>query len=179
MNENQYQIGIEAIKKFLPHRHPFLLVDRIDAVYPSGDVRDLDVQKMIGTRVVARKCVSFNEFHFTGHFPLFSIMPGVLIIEAMAQAASFSLYPYMKSYPPLLEKGVDCLLVGVDSTRFRRPVVPGDLLQIEAKVEKIKGKLWWFDCQATVEGQRVAEALVMANLQTDLKIPQIGCSASD
>jgi 3-hydroxyacyl-[acyl-carrier-protein] dehydratase len=167
MSENPYRLGIEQIMQFLPHRAPFLLIDRVLEVHPAGDLNDISPNGKIGTRVVAQKNVSYNEPHFQGHFPSFAIMPGVLVIESMAQAASFSLYPYMVNHVAgvgQLSRNFQCILVGVDSARFRRPVVPGDTLRIETVVKKCRGRLWAFECSATVDGQRVAEAEIMANL---------------
>ncbi|HLE01253.1 MAG TPA: 3-hydroxyacyl-ACP dehydratase FabZ [Bdellovibrionota bacterium] len=162
MTENPYRLDIEQIQSFLPHRQPFLFIDRVLEIHPTGDLADLSSRNKEGTRVVAQKCVSFGEAHFHGHFPGFSIMPGVLVIETMAQAASFSIYPYIR-HTSDKPRQVQCVLVGVDSTRFRKPIVPGDVVRIETLVKKTRGPLWAFECQATVEGQRVAEAEVMAN----------------
>ena len=90
-------------------------------------------------------------------------MPGVLILEAMAQTACFSLYPFFEVNPDKA-RDFQCFLIGVDSARFRRPVVPGDALRVETEVTKCRGKLWAFQCNVTVDGQRVAEAEILANL---------------
>lgn len=167
MSENGYRLGIDQVLKFLPHRQPFLLLDRVLEIHPAGDVNDMSPNGKVGTRVVALKNVSYNEPFFQGHFPSFAIMPGVLLLETMAQAASFSLYPYMASQPEGVEalaRNFQCIFVGVDGARFRRPVVPGDSLRIETTVTKCRGKLWAFQCTATVEGKPVAEADIMANL---------------
>jgi 3-hydroxyacyl-[acyl-carrier-protein] dehydratase len=166
--ESPYRLNIEQIRKFLPHRQPFLLVDRVLEIHPTGDVGDLSSNGKVGTRVVAIKNVSYNEAFFQGHFPEFSILPGVMIIEIMAQAASFSLYPNLMADTGRggegLSKDFQCILVGVDSARFRKPVVPGDTLRIETTVTKCRGRLWAFSCVALVDGQKVAEAEIMANL---------------
>ncbi|MGK5081833.1 3-hydroxyacyl-ACP dehydratase FabZ [Bdellovibrionota bacterium FG-1] len=167
MTENPYFLTIEQIQRFLPHRPPFLLVDRILGIHPTGDVSDMSSKGKVGTRVVGLKAVSFNESYFQGHFPGHAILPGVLLLETMAQISSFSLYPYLSRQPDGIEtlaKNFQCVFVGVDSARFRRPVVPGDLLKIETTVTKTRGRLWVFECHATVDGQRVAEADIMANL---------------
>jgi len=162
---NRYFLNIEQVKRYLPHRQPFLLVDRVLEVHPTGDVKKTNFdQTQVGTRVVAIKNISYNEPCFQGHFPSFSIFPGVLVIEAMAQTASFSLYPYMESDIDRISRDFQCILVGVDGARFRRPIVPGDTLRIESVVKKCRGKLWAFQVTATVDGQRVAEAEIMANL---------------
>jgi 3-hydroxyacyl-[acyl-carrier-protein] dehydratase len=164
MAEGQYQLNIDQIRNFLPHRAPFLLVDRILSIEPTGRPGDLSPENdKTGTRVVALKSVSYGEPFFQGHFPEFSVMPGVLVIETMAQAASFSVYPYLRD-ANRMSREFSVLLVGVEGARFRRPVVPGDQLRIETTVTKSRGRLWVFQCVATVEGQRVAEAEILANL---------------
>src|SRR6478609_8230282 len=94
MEQQQYRLNVDQIQKFLPHRQPFLLVDRILEIHPTGDLTDVSPSGKVGTRVVGLKNVSFNEPYFQGHFPGFAILPGVLLIEIMAQVASFSLYPF-------------------------------------------------------------------------------------
>jgi 3-hydroxymyristoyl/3-hydroxydecanoyl-(acyl carrier protein) dehydratase len=140
-------------------------VDRVLDIQPVGDLTNLafDSSK-VGVKVQALKSVSYNEPFFQGHFPQFSIMPGVLIIEAMAQASSFSIYPYIEHDVERISRDFQCILVGVDGVRFRKPVVPGDALHIETEVVKCRGKLWSFKCQGIVDGQRVAEAEILANL---------------
>jgi 3-hydroxyacyl-[acyl-carrier-protein] dehydratase len=163
--ENLYQLNINQIQRFLPHRAPFLLVDRILEIHPTGDLNDPDApMAQVGTRVLGIKNVSYNEPYFQGHFPSYAIVPGVLIIETMAQVASFSIYPNLAKDIDRLSKEFQCILVGIDGARFRRPVVPGDTLRIETEVVKCRGKLWAFQCTASVDGQRVAEAEIMANL---------------
>jgi 3-hydroxyacyl-[acyl-carrier-protein] dehydratase len=141
------------------------MIDRVLEIHPTGDLGDLTPgASKEGIRVVALKNVSYNEPCFAGHFPEFSIFPGVLIVEAMAQAASFSLYPYMEKDIDRLAREFQCILVGVDGARFRRPVIPGDQVRFESVVTKCRGRLWGFHVQASVEGQRVAEADILANL---------------
>lgn len=164
MTENRYRLNIDEIRRFLPHRAPFLLVDRILEIQPTGNIDDLAAPDKVGTRVVGVKCVSYNEPYFQGHFPAFSIVPGVLIIECMAQVSSFSLYPAMAKDIDRLAREFQCILVGVDSARFRRPVVPGDVLTVETVVTRCRGRLWAFKCEAKVDGQLVAEAEILANL---------------
>jgi 3-hydroxyacyl-[acyl-carrier-protein] dehydratase len=161
---SEFKLNIERIQEFLPHRAPFLLVDRILEIHPTGDLNDVSSNNKTGTRVVGIKNVSFNEAFFQGHFPGFAIMPGVLITESMAQVASFSLYPYMHRDLDKYRGKFQCILVGIESARFRRPVVPGDALRIETTVTKTRSKLWAFGCSATVDGQKVAEAEILANL---------------
>jgi 3-hydroxyacyl-[acyl-carrier-protein] dehydratase len=165
MDIPQYRLNIEEIREFLPHRYPFLLVDRVLSIEPKGDIHDLSVgPSKEGTRVVAQKCVTFNEPFFQGHFPEMSLMPGVILTEMMAQTTCFSLYPQFTAQKKKLTGEFQCVLVGVDGARFRKPVVPGDVCTIESVVTKIRGGLWNFDCVIRVEGNEVASASIMAKL---------------
>jgi 3-hydroxyacyl-[acyl-carrier-protein] dehydratase/UDP-3-O-[3-hydroxymyristoyl] N-acetylglucosamine deacetylase/3-hydroxyacyl-[acyl-carrier-protein] dehydratase len=137
-------IKIEEIQKFLPHRFPFLLVDRVKELHP-------------GKSIVALKNVSSNEFFFQGHFPGKMIMPGVLIVEAIAQAGGILLY---NSIPNPQRTFV--VLSKIDNTKFRRPVVPGDQLKIEAEILKLKSKYGHLKGRATVEGEVAAEGEMVA-----------------
>jgi len=128
---------IEEIRKFLPHRYPFLLVDRVVECNPGEDI-------------VAIKNVSVNEPHFTGHFPNQAIMPGVLIIEALAQATGLLGFRTMSEEP---SDDILYMLVGVDNVRFKRQVVPGDQLVLKAKVERRSKSIWKFSCEASVDGE--------------------------
>ena len=164
-SENRYRLNIEQIRRFLPHRQPFLLIDRVLEIHPVGDLKNpVSSEDKVGTRVVALKNISFNEPCFQGHFPQFSILPGVLIIEAMAQAATFSLYPAMEKDVDRLARDFQCILVGVDSARFRKPVVPGDALIFNSVVKKTRGSLWSFQVEASVDGSKVAEVEILAKL---------------
>lgn len=138
-------LDINEIQRFLPHRYPFLLVDRIVELEPE--------------RVVGIKNVTRNEPFFAGHFPDFPVMPGVLIVEAMAQTAGVLV---LKSIPDRDSKLV--LLVAIENARFRKPVVPGDTLRIEMTVLKRKASVAKMAGRATVDGQVVAEAEVMCKL---------------
>jgi 3-hydroxyacyl-[acyl-carrier-protein] dehydratase len=135
----------DEIRKILPHRYPFLLVDKIV---------ELDAERVVGI-----KNVTFTEPFFTGHFPDHPVMPGVLIVEAMAQAAGVLV---LKSIPDRDRKLV--LLVAIENARFRRQVVPGDTLRMEMKVIKRKASVAKMAGVATVDGQVVAEAEVMCKL---------------
>ena len=139
-------LDVNEIRTILPHRYPFLLVDRIV---------ELEAERIVGI-----KNVTVNEPFFNGHFPEFPVMPGVLIIEAMAQTAGILV---LRSIPERDTKLV--LLVSVDAARFRKPVVPGDQLRLEMKVIKRKGSVAKMSGTATVAGVLVAEAEVMCKLE--------------
>ena len=139
-------LDINEIQAVLPHRYPFLLVDRII--------------EMDDVSVVGIKNVTYNEPFFTGHFPDFPVMPGVLIIEAMAQTAGVQV---LSSMPDRNSKLV--FLVAVENARFRRPVRPGDTLRMEMAVIKRKASVAKFAGKATVDGQVVAEVEVMCKLE--------------
>jgi 3-hydroxyacyl-[acyl-carrier-protein] dehydratase len=138
-------LDINDIRAILPHRYPFLLVDRIVELEPE--------------RIVGIKNVTVNEPFFAGHFPDFPVMPGVLIIEAMAQTAGVLV---LKTIADRANKLV--LLVAVENARFRRPVVPGDCLRMEMKLLKRKASVAKMAGVATVDGLVVAEAEVMCKL---------------
>ena len=137
---------IQAIMKFLPHRYPFILIDRVLELVP-------------GEEVVALKNVTINETFFQGHFPGNPIMPGVLIIEAMAQAGGVLV---IESMPPE-RHGQPVYFMAMDKVRFRKPVVPGDQIIFKAKLLKLREKAVKMSGKATVEGNLVAEAELMAS----------------
>lgn len=139
-------MDVQEIRDILPHRFPMLLVDRI--------------VEMTADRIVGIKNVTVNEPFFTGHFPDFPVMPGVLIVEAMAQVAGVLV---LKSIPDRHSKLV--LLASVEEAKFRRPVVPGDQLRIEMTVTRAKASVAKMRGVATVDGKVVAEAIVMCKLQ--------------
>ena len=138
-------LDINDIREILPHRYPFLLVDRIV---------EIDAERIVGI-----KNVTANEPFFQGHFPDFPVMPGVLIVEAMAQTAGVLVLQNMEDRHNKL-----VLLVAVENARFRRPVVPGDTLRMEMKVIKRKASVAKMAGVATVDGVVVAEAEVMCKL---------------
>ncbi|OUR72737.1 3-hydroxyacyl-[acyl-carrier-protein] dehydratase FabZ [Methylophaga sp. 41_12_T18] len=138
-------IDIHEIQRLLPHRYPFLLIDRVIEYTPG--------EKLIGI-----KNVTFNEPHFTGHFPQRVIMPGVLILESMAQATGLLAF---KTVADLRSDNSLYYLAGIDNARFKKPVEPGDQLQLEVTLIKNKRNLWKFSCVATVDGEVAVSADIM------------------
>jgi 3-hydroxyacyl-[acyl-carrier-protein] dehydratase len=139
-------VDILQILELLPHRYPFLMVDRIVGI-------DAD------RRAIGIKNVTINEPHFLGHFPGAPVMPGVLIIEGMAQTAGAICTMAMGKGTPQL-----VYFMTIDNAKFRRPVVPGDRLEYHVEQTKKRGNIWKFDCVAKVDGVKVAEASVSAML---------------
>ena len=139
-------MDINEIREYLPHRYPFLLVDR---------VVELDVEAQT---IRAYKNVTVNEPFFNGHFPQHPIMPGVLIIEAMAQAAGLLGFKMMDAKP---SDGTLYYFVGSDKLRFRQPVVPGDQLILQARYLSAKRGIWKFECEASVDGKPVCSAEII------------------
>ena len=137
-------LNSQEIMECLPHRYPFLLLDRVISCIP-------------GESIVALKNVSINEPFFQGHFPGRPVMPGVLIIEAMAQAGGvLSHVTYADLDPkPLF------FLASIDEARFRRPVVAGDQLQVRVDVDRISRGMWRYRCEASVEGERAVTARIL------------------
>ncbi len=138
-------MDIREILQHLPHRHPFLLLDRIIEIEP-------------GKRVVALKNVTFNEPFFAGHFPHLPVMPGVLIIEAMAQAAAVLAY---RTAGRKQDDKTVIYFAGIDRARFKRPVVPGDQLMLYAELTRSVRGIWKFSAHAKVGTNVVAEAELM------------------
>lgn len=136
------EMYVEEIRRFLPHRYPFLLIDRVLDCVP-------------GESLTAIKNVSVNEPFFNGHFPETPIMPGVLIIEALAQATGLLGFKTMSEEP---SDDLLYMLVGVDNIRFKRQVVPGDQLTLKAKVVRQSKVIWKFSCEASVDGDVVTTA---------------------
>src|SRR5437016_1098464 len=136
------QLDVQRIMEMIPHRHPFLMIDRI-------------VDAVANVRATGIKNVSINEHYFQGHFPARPVMPGVLIIEAMAQTAAVLVVHTLGA----ASEGKLVYFMSVDNCRFRRPVYPGDRLIVEVKKERNRGPVWKFNGVAKVEGKVVAEAV--------------------
>ena len=137
-------LNSDEIKKYIPHRYPFLMVDKI-----------IEIEKE--KQIVGVKNVSINENFFQGHFPQYAVMPGVLIIEGMAQTACV-----FASMELGRNSESTVYFMGIDKAKFRRPVVPGDQLRYELKVIKKRGAIYRFQANAYVEGNLAAEAIIMA-----------------
>ena len=143
-------MDINDILKHLPHRYPMLLVDRVLECIP-------------GERIVAIKNVSINEPFFPGHYPHQPVMPGVLIIETMAQAAAILAF---KTLNDRSNDNTVYYFVGIEGARFKKPVLPGDQMKVEASIVYHKRGMWRFKVQATVDGQLLSEAELMCTLRT-------------
>jgi 3-hydroxyacyl-[acyl-carrier-protein] dehydratase len=142
-------LDIQHILRKLPHRYPFLLVDRV-----------IELEKNVSIR--ALKNVTINEPFFPGHFPVRPVMPGVLMLEALAQAAALLSFESMDTEP-----GEDTVVyfAGIDNARFKRPVVPGDQLILEARIDRVKAGIYRYKTRATVDGQLAVEADLMCTMR--------------
>lgn len=138
-------IDVVEIREYLPQRYPFLLIDRV-------------VELKLGESVIAYKNITVNEEVFQGHFPGNPIFPGVMILEAMAQACGVLGFKTMGKTP---EDGSIYLYAGADKVRFKKPVVPGDRMYIEASILTEKRGVWKFECVAKVDGDVAASAIIM------------------
>jgi 3-hydroxyacyl-[acyl-carrier-protein] dehydratase len=141
------EMDIRAIEAILPHRYPFLLVDAVDSIDDDG--------------IVARKLVSRNEPHFQGHFPGHPVMPGVLIVEALAQTGAI-FAARLTNFDPAKQV---IYFMGIDGVKFRRPVVPGDILRLDVKPLRRGGAVWKMRGEARVGDTLVAEAEFLASIQ--------------
>ncbi len=144
------EVDIERVMAMIPHRYPFLMIDRVTEIIPWKSA-------------IGIKSVSVNEPHFQGHFPRRKIMPGVLIIEAMAQTAAVLVVETLGAEA----EGKLVYFIAVDNARFRKPVVPGDSLRIHVAVRQNRGKVWKFECEARVDGVLTSEATISAMIVDD------------
>jgi 3-hydroxyacyl-[acyl-carrier-protein] dehydratase len=150
VEEQTLQIDIQRIMELIPHRHPFLMIDKV-----------IDV--VANERATGIKNVSINEHYFQGHFPSRPVMPGVLIIEAMAQTAAVLV---VHTLGPQAE-GKLVYFMSVDNARFRRPVFPGDVLHVHVVKQRHRANVWKFEGRAEVRGQLMAEAVFAAMIMND------------
>ena len=132
-------LGIKEIEQIIPHRHPFLLIDCVESLVP-------------GEKAVAYKSVSFTESHFRGHFPAEPVMPGVLIIEALAQTGAVAILSVEEN------KGKIAYFAAINNAKFKRKVVPGDKLKLECELIRIKGPFGVGKATATVDGEVAVQA---------------------
>jgi 3-hydroxyacyl-[acyl-carrier-protein] dehydratase len=142
-------MNIHAVLKHLPHRYPFLLIDRVLSCEP-------------GKQIVALKNVTINEPFFEGHFPRYPVMPGVMIVEALAQASALLSFKTMEAQ---VDEESVYYFVGIDKARFKKPVTPGDALRLEVSLRRYLRGIWKFWGVATVEGVLVAEAELMCTVR--------------
>ena len=145
MKTSSETLDIYEILKHLPHRYPFLMIDRV-------------TECVVGERLVGYKNVTYNEPYFQGHFPNKEVMPGVLIIEALAQATGILAFRTNGQVP---DENSLYYLVGVDGARFKQPVIPGDQLKLEVDIIKTKRGVWKFNGVASVDGKVVCTAELM------------------
>ena len=148
--EHGTEIGIQRIMEMIPHRDPFLMIDKV-------------VDVIANQRATGVKDISENEYYFQGHFPARPVMPGVLIIEAMAQTAAVLV---VHTLGPESE-GKLVYFMSVDNARFRRPVFPGDCLHVHVTKQRNRGNVWKFEGRAEVGGQLMAEAIFAAMILDD------------
>jgi beta-hydroxyacyl-ACP dehydratase FabZ len=146
-------IGIDVILELMPHRYPFLLVDRVTALDPWRTIS-------------AYKNITYNEPQFQGHFPKFPVLPGVMIIEAMGQAGALFIALSQRLNPEAAPGGVDlpdlagqvAFFASADKVKFRQPVRPGDRLDLEVRLLRFGSRIWKVDARALVDGRKAAEA---------------------
>ena len=142
-------LDIRKILGTLPHRYPFILVDKVISLVPNETI-------------TAIKNVTINEEFFVGHFPNYPVMPGVLIIEALAQTAGILSFKSMNEAP---DDNTLYFFVGIDNCRFKKPVIPGDVLNLNVSIEKVRGGVWKYNAIATVEDNTCAQADLMCALR--------------
>lgn len=151
--KSKVYMDIMAIQERIPHRFPFLLIDRIDSYTPGKDPK-----AWLGRKVIARKNVTINEPYFTGHFPHKPVMPGVLQVEAMAQAGAVACLGSNDG------QSWDVLIAKINDCRFRKPVVPGDVLEIHAEITKEKAGIVAVTCKTLCDGEVISEVELVAKV---------------
>jgi 3-hydroxyacyl-[acyl-carrier-protein] dehydratase len=150
------------VRNYLPHRYPFLFVDKILSVEVPMVGGKISAP---GTKVVGQKNATINEPYYMGHFPSLPITPGVILVETMAQVACFAVMPWVKVDEEMrVLNNFSLRLAGVDNTRFRRPVVPGDILIVTMEVSKHRGPIWAFKGKGEVDGSLVVESEILASV---------------
>jgi 3-hydroxyacyl-[acyl-carrier-protein] dehydratase len=149
-------LGINEIKSYLPHRYPLLLVDRV-------------VDYELGKTITAIKNVTVNEEFFNGHFPHKPVMPGVLMVEALAQTAAILSFMTMGVKP---DENSVVYFVGIDNCRFKRPVEPGDQLRMDIEILRTSRGIWKYKAQASVDGKVAVEAELMCTIRANDSAPQ-------
>ena len=155
-SENRFPLTISEIRQLIPHRYPFLMVDRVLGITEKNP------GEIVGRVCTAQKNISGNEPFFTGHFPDNPVMPGVLIVEAIAQAGAICCCGG-KEDPPIKQ----LFFAGVDNVRFKKPVVPGDILKLEVEMRKQKASFYWGKGRAYVGETIVAYADILAHITFD------------
>lgn len=143
--EVQEEVDIRGIMQMIPHRYPFLMIDKVIDIVPNQSATGI-------------KCVTVAEPHFQGHFPMQPIMPGVLIVEAMAQTAAI----LVVQSTGLVSQGKVVYFMSIENARFRKPVVPGDVLHLHVETQRHRGNVWKMSGTAEVEGRVAAEATFTA-----------------
>lgn len=145
------RLDINQIQKLIPHRYPMLLIDAMEDI-------------VLGESAVGIKCVSMNEWYFQGHFPDHPVMPGVLIVEAMAQTAAALVVKTLETQGRTVTSGSDTVVyfMSIDEAKFRKPVNPGDLLHLKVQKERTRGNIWRFRGEAMVGDNLCAEATYTA-----------------
>ena len=155
-SENRFPLTISDVHQLIPHRYPFLMIDRVLGITEKKP------GEIVGRVCTAQKNISGNEPFFTGHFPDNPVMPGVLIVEAIAQAGAICCCG-VKEDPPIKQ----LFFAGVDNVRFKKPVVPGDILKIEVEMQKQKASFYWGKGTAYIGEAVVAYADILAHITFD------------